>query len=135
MIELEVDNMMKDFEQRLSYQGLKMEQYLNMIGKTEEEMRKEYEPQATDAIKSRLVLEAIINAEKIEASEEEIKAKMEEMAKNYGKKVEELSENENLKKYLEEGIKSEKALEFIVKNAKFVEAKIETKKQTKKSDK
>ena len=135
MIELEVENMMKDFEQRLSYQGLKLEQYLNMIGKTEEEMRKEYEPQAAEAIKSRLVLEAIINAEKIEASEEEIKAKMEEMAKNYGKKVEELSENENLKKYLDEGIKSEKALEFIVKNAKFAEAKKETKKATKKSEK
>ena len=135
MIDLEVDNMLKDFEQRLSYQGLKMDQYLNMIGRTEEEMRKEYEPQATEAIKSRLVLEAIINAEKIEVVEEEIKAKMEEMAKNYGKKVEELSENENLKKYLDEGIRSEKALEFIVKNAKFVEAKKETKKQTKKSDK
>ena len=135
MIELEVDNMMKDFEQRLSYQGLNMEQYLKMIGRTEEEMRKEYEPQATEAIKSRLVLEAIINAEKIEASEEEINAKMEEMANNYGKKLEELSGNENLKKYLNDGIKSEKALEFIVENAKFVEAKKQTKKTTKKSDK
>lgn len=139
MIELEVDNMLKDFEQRLSYQGLKLEQYLKMIGRTEEEMRKEYEPQATEAIKSRLVLEAVINAEKIEASEEEVKAKMEEMANNYGKKVEELSENENLKKYLEDGIKSEKALEFIVKNAKITEkakeAKKEEKKETKKSSK
>ena len=79
MIELEIDNMLKDFEQRLSYQGLNLEQYLKMIGKTEEEMRKEYEPQAIEAIKSRLVLEAIMKAEKIEASEEEIKAKMEEM--------------------------------------------------------
>ena len=132
MIEIEIDNMLKDFEQRLAYQGLNVEQYLKMIGKTEEEMRKEYEPQAIDAIKSRLVLEAIINAEKIEASEDEIKSKMEEMAKNYGKKVEELSENENLKKYLEEGIKSEKALEFIVKNAKFIENKKETNKSSKK---
>ena len=95
-------------------------------------MRKEYEPQAIESIKSRLVLEAIINAEKIEASEDEIKSKMEEMAKNYGKKVEELSENENLKKYLEEGIKSEKALEFIVENAKVIENKKETKKSSKK---
>ena len=132
MIDLEIDNMLKDFEQRLAYQGLNVEQYLKMIGKTEEEMRKEYEPQAIEAIKSRLVLEAVINAEKIEASEDEIKSKMEEMAKNYGKKVEELSENENLKKYLEEGIKSEKALEFIVENAKFIENKKETKKSSKK---
>ena len=132
MIDLEVDNMLKDFEQRLSYQGLNIEQYLKMIGKTEEEMRKEYEPQAIEAIKSRLVLEAIIKAEKIEASEEEVKEKLEEMAKNYGKKVEELSENENLKNYLEEGIKSEKALEFIVENAKYIENKKETKKSSSK---
>ena len=135
MIDLEIDNMLRDFEQRLSYQGLNLEQYLKMVGRTEEEMRKEYEPQAIEAIKSRLVLEAIIKAEKIEASEEEVNAKMEEMAKNYGKKVEELSKNENLKNYLEEGIKSEKALEFIVKNAKHIENKKETKKETKKSSK
>ena len=118
MIDMEIDNMLKDFEQRLSYQGLNIEQYFKMIGKTEEEVRKEYEPQAIEAIKSRLTLEAIIKAEKIEATEEEIKAKIEEMANNYGKKPEELSENENLKEYLKNGIESEKAIEFIVKNAK-----------------
>ena len=132
MIELEIDNMLKDFEQRLAYQGLNLEQYLKMLGKTEEEIRKEYEPQAIEAIKSRLVLEAVIKAEKIEASEEEVKAKMEEMAKSYGKDVEELSKNENLKNYLEDGIKSEKALEFIVENAKVIENKKETKKSSKK---
>ena len=132
MVEFEVENMMKDFEQRLSYQGLNLDQYLKMIGKTEEEMKKEYEPQAIEAIKSRLVLEAIIKAEKIEASEDEIKAKMEEMAKNYGKKVEEISENENLKKYLKEGIESEKALEFIVSNAKFTAKKAEKKAEKRK---
>ena len=138
MVEFEVENMMKDFEQRLSYQGLNLDQYLKMIGKTEEEMKKEYEPQAIEAIKSRLVLEAIIKAEKIEASEDEIKAKMEEMAKNYGKKVEEISENENLKRYLKEGIESEKALEFIVSNAKFTAKKAEKtaeKKETKATSK
>ena len=118
MIDMEVENMLKDFEQRLSYQGLNMEQYLKMLGKTEEEIKKEYEPQATDAIKSRLTLEAIKKAEKIEATEKEIKEKLEEMAKNYGKKVEEINENENLKNYIKEGIESEKTIEFVVKNAK-----------------
>ena len=131
MVEFEVENMMKDFEQRLSYQGLNLDQYLQMMGKSKEDMKKEYEPQAIEAIKSRLVLEAIIKAEKIEASEDEIKAKMEEMAKNYGKKVEEISENENLKKYLKEGIESEKALEFIVSNAKFTAKKAEKKAEKK----
>ncbi len=118
MIEAEIDNTIRDFKQRLSYQGLNFEQYLKMLGKTEEEMRKEYEPQAIEAIKSRLVLEAIIKAEKIKATQKEIDAKMKEMAESYGKKVEELKENENLAKYLKEGIETEKAIEFIVENAK-----------------
>ena len=118
MIDMEVDHMIQDINQRLSYQGLKLDQYLKMIGKTEQEVRKEYEPQAIEAIKSRLTLEAIRKEEKIEASEEEIKEKLEEMAKNYGKKVEEIQDNEDLKNYIKEGIESEKAIDFIVKNAK-----------------
>lgn len=118
MVELETENMLKDIEQRLSYQGMKLEQYLQMLGKTAEEMKKEYEPQALEAIKSRLALEAIIKAEKIEATAEEIDSKIKEMAENYGKKEEEISGNENLRKYIKEGIESEKAIDFIVSNAK-----------------
>ena len=122
MIEMEVDNMVKDMEQRMSYQGLKLEQYLQMLNKTEEEFRKEYEPQAIDAIKSRLALEAIIKAEKIEATEDEVKAKIEEMAKNYGKKPEELLENENIKNYIKQGIENEKAIDLLVENSKVKKA-------------
>ena len=118
MIELETENMLKDIEQRLSYQGMQLEQYLQMLGKTAEEMKKEYEPQATEAIKSRLALEAIIKAEKIEATVEEIDSKIKEMAENYNKKEEEIKENENLRRYIKEGIESEKAIDFIVSNAK-----------------
>ena len=118
MVELETENMLKDIEQRLSYQGMELEQYLQMLGKTAEEMQKEYEPQAIEAIKSRLALEAIIKAEKIEATAEEIDSKIKEMAENYNKKEEEIKENENLRKYIKEGIESEKAIDFIVSNAK-----------------
>lgn len=119
MVELEIDNMLKDIEQRLSYQGLKLDQYLQMMGKTEEDMRKEYEPQAMEAIKSRLTLEAVIKAEKIEATDEEIDEKLKEMAKNYGKENdEEFLKNENVRKYLKEGLASEKAVNFLVENAK-----------------
>ncbi len=119
MIESEIDNMLKDIEQRLSYQGLKLEQYLQMMGKTEEEMKKEYEPQAIDAIKSRLALEAVIKAEKIEATDEEIDEKLKEMAKNYGKENdEEFLKNENVRNYLKQGLASEKAIDFLVENAK-----------------
>ena len=129
MIEMETENMMRDMEQRMSYQGLKMEQYLKMINKTEDEFKKAYEPQAIEAIKSRLGIEAVIKAEKIEANEEEIKAKIEEMAKNYGKEAKELEENENIKNYIKEGIEQEKAIEFLVANSK--EKKAKAKKEVK----
>ena len=119
MIEMEIDNMLKDIEQRLSYQGLKLEQYLQMMGKSQEDMRKEYEPQAIEGIKSRLALEAVIKAEKIEATDKEIDEKMKEMAKSYGKENdEEFLKNENVRKYIKEGLESEKAIDFLVKNAK-----------------
>lgn len=119
MIEMEIDNMLKEFEQRLSYQGLKLEQYFQMMGKTEEEIRKEYEPQAIEGIKSRLALEAVIKAEKIEATDKDIDEKMKEMAKNYGKENdEEFLKNENVRNYIKQGIESEKAINFLVENAK-----------------
>ena len=125
MIEAEVDNMVKDMEQRMSYQGLKLEQYLKMLNKTEADFRKEFEPQAIEAIKSRLALEAIIKNEKIEASEREVKDKLEEMAKNYGKTAEELEKNDNIKEYIKQGIENEKAIEYLVQNAKEVAKKKE----------
>ena len=125
MVEVEIDNMVKDMEKRMSYQGLKLEQYLKMLNKTEADFRKEFEPQAIEAIKSRLALEAIIKNEKIEASEREVKDKLEEMAKNYGKTAEELEKNDNIKEYIKQGIENEKAIEFLVQNAKEVAKKKE----------
>ncbi len=118
MIETETDNMIRDIEQRLMYQGLNLTQYLQMMQKTEADMRKEFEEQATQNVKTKLVLEAIIKAEKIEASEDEIKAKAEEMAKNYGRDAEEMLKNDALKVYIADTLKTEKAVDFIVKNAK-----------------
>ncbi len=118
MIETEIDNMVKDVEARLSYQGLKLDQYLHMMNKTEEDFRKEYEEQAQKSVKSRLVLEAIVKDAEIEVSDEELNEKIKEMATNYGKKEEELMQNENLKEYLSNNMKIEKAIKFVVDNAK-----------------
>ena len=124
MIETETENMLKEVEQRLSYQGLKLDQYLQMMGKTKEEMEKEYEPQAIDAIKSRLAIEAIIKEEKIEATDKEVEEKLKEMAKNYGKENDEqFLKNENVKKYLKEALANEKTIDFLVENAKFKKEK------------
>ena len=118
MVDTEIDNMLKDIETRLSYQGLNMKQYLQMIGKTEEDMRKEYEEQAKKSVKSRLVLEAIVNAEKLEATDEEVAEKVKEMAENYGRKAEDLMNNEHLINYIKDSMKAEKAIKFVVENAK-----------------
>ena len=118
MVETETDNMIRDIEQRLQYQGLNFAGYLQMMGKTEADMRKEMEEQAQRQVKTKLVLEAIVAAEKIEASDDEVKAKLEEMATTYGRDVKELEQNESLKLYISESVKTEKAISFIVENAK-----------------
>ena len=118
MIETEIDAMIRDLEQQLSYQGISLDQYLHMINKTRKEIEDSYKEQAEKNVKSRLVLEAIIKEEKIDATEEEVSAKVKEMATNYGRKEEELNKNEALKEYIANTIKTEKAIDLIVKNAK-----------------
>ncbi len=118
MIEMEIDNAVRDIETRLSYQGMKLEQYLQMMGKTMSEFRKEYEEQAQKSVKTRLVLEAVAQDAKIEVTEEEINAKLKEMAEKYNKKEDELKDNEQLKNYIKENLKAEKTVNYIVENAK-----------------
>ena len=95
-----------------------MEQYLQMMGKTMEEFRKENEEQAKVSVKTRLTLEAIVKAENIEASEEEINVKVEEMSAMYGKTAEELKANEQFVTYIKDSLKNEAVVKFILDNAK-----------------
>ena len=118
MIETEIDAMIRDLEQQLSYQGISLDQYLHIMNKTRKEIEDNYKEQAEKNVKSRLILEEIIKEEKLEASEEEISEKIKEMASNYGKKEDDLNKNEALKEYLANSIKTEKAIELIIKNAK-----------------
>ena len=118
MIETEVDNMMKDIEQRLMYQGLTLNEYTELTGKKETDIRKDFEEQANKNVKYRLVLEAVVKAENIDVDDKELEDRLKEMAKNYGQKEEELLNNENVKKYTRDNMKVEKAIEFLVKNAK-----------------
>ena len=118
MVEVEIDNIIRDMESRLSYQGMKIEQYLQMIGKTMQEFRKENEESAKNSIKTRLTLEAIIKEENIEASEEEVENKLKEMSEMYGKKEDELKLNEQFMNYIKDSLKNQAVVEFIIKNAK-----------------
>ena len=118
MIETEIDNMVRDIETRLSYQGMQLDQYLEMMGKSMEDFRKEYEEQAKTSVKTRLTLEAIEKAEKIEPSDEEVDKKLKEMAAMYGKKEDELALNEQFMNYIKDSLKGEAVIKFIVDNAK-----------------
>ena len=119
MIETEVDNMVKDVEQRLQYQGLTLEQYYTLSGKPEAVMRDEMKETAEKNVKSRLVIEAIIKAEDIKPEDKEVEEKLKEMAKNYNKTEEEMLQNTYLKDYISENMKVEKAVQLIIDNAKF----------------
>lgn len=118
MIELEIDRMAQDIETRLSYQGMKLEQYLQMMNKTMEDFRNENKEQAERTVKSRLVLEAVQKAENIEVTDEEIAEKIKEMAETYGRKEEEVKDNPELVKYVGENLKAEKTVKFLVDSAK-----------------
>ena len=141
MVELELDNMEEDMNRRLSYQGINFDQYLQMLGRTKADFRRESEEPAKDSIKMRLVLEAICKDAKIEATDAEVDAKVAELAESYGRKVDELKNNEDLMGHIKQNVVSEKAIALIVDNAKVKtvapEAKTEkksTKKSTKKSE-
>ena len=118
MIEMEIDHMAQDIETRLSYQGMKLEQYLQMMNKTMEDFRNENKEQAENSIKSRLVLEAVGKEAAIEVTDEEVSSKIKEMAENYGRKEEDVKNNPELVKYVTDNLKVEKTINFLVENAK-----------------
>ena len=93
LIANQVDRMVQEMEYRMSYQGLKLADYLKYLGKTMEEYRKEYEPQAKEIVKSQLVIEKVISEEKIEATDEDVEARIAEMAKAQGKPAPDVKKN------------------------------------------
>lgn len=95
MIENQIDRMVQEMEYRLSYQGLKLADYLKYIGKSMEDFRKDYKDQATDYVKSQLVIEAIIEKEEIAATDEEVEKRVEEMATAQGKPVPDVKKHMN----------------------------------------
>ncbi|MBE6154210.1 MAG: trigger factor [Firmicutes bacterium] len=90
IISEEVHRMIHQFEEQLSMQGIKLEDYAAITGMTHEKLHEQMEPEATKRVKYRYLLEAIADAEKIDFTEEEVNKKAEEMATNYGITVEEL---------------------------------------------
>jgi trigger factor len=116
MVETQVNRMAQDFAQRLQAQGLSLDQYFQYTGTTADSLVNEMKPEALKRIKSRLVLEAVVKAENIEVSEEEVQAELEKMASQYGMEVEQIKNfmGENETKQIKEDLAVTKAVELIV---------------------
>ena len=122
MIKYNQERIVNEMSQRMMYQGLQMEQYLQLMGTTKEEFLERVKPDAIARIKTSLVLEAVAAAENIVVSDDDVDAEIQDMAAQYQMKPEELKdmigapELENIKK----DIASRKALEFLGENCKEV---------------
>lgn len=116
------ERMRDEFAQSLQYQGINLEQYMQICNVTEESLMERMKPDAEKRIKSRLVLEAIAEAENIEATDDEVHEELETMAKQYQMDVKDIesfmgeAEKDNIKK----DIAVKKAVKVIVDNAKEV---------------
>ncbi len=117
MIEGQIDRMVQEMEYRMSYQGLKLEDYLKYIGKSVEEYRNDFRAQATDIVKSQLVIEKIIDLEKIEATEEDVQERVDEMAKAQNKPAPDVKKNINARQldYIKNEIIIKKLFELLKK--------------------
>ncbi len=122
MIETQQRQMLDEFAQRIQMQGLSMEQYMQFTGLNPQAMLEQVKPQALKRIQSRLVLEAVVAAENITASDEDYQKETERMAEVYQMEIDKvkemLEENESAKKQLMQDLAITKAVEFVTENAK-----------------
>ena len=132
MIETQQRQLLENFAQRIQAQGITLEQYMQFTGLTAQTMMEQLKPEALKRIQSRLVLEAVAAAEKMEATEEDFEAEVKSMAEAYQMEADKVKEllGEQGAKQVKEDICVRKAADFIVDNAK--EAKAAAKKTTKK---
>ena len=121
MVSKEIDDMMKDLEGRLKYQGLSLDQYMEFTGNTTEKMRDFMKENAERKVKADLVLEAVSKAEEIKATEEQLNARALELGKIYGPKDPEKMAKilvKSQKNMIEKDIIIENTLKFIKENCK-----------------
>ena len=123
MIEDEIDIMIRELKLRMMYQGLKYEDYLKYTGQTEDQVKEMYRSEAKNRVKMQLVLDAIIKAENIDVTEEEVEKATAEEAERSGRELEEFKKglNDRQKEYLRDNAKIRKAVDMIVETAQVEE--------------
>ena len=124
MVDTQAENMVDNYAQQLAYQGLALEQYLQFTGMTVEAFKDQLKPQALKNIQSRLVLEAVIKAEGIEATEEDIQAEVTKMKEQYNMSDEDMEKylTDEFKKQIADDLAAQKAVDFVTDAAVEVEA-------------
>ena len=119
MVEDQIDNMLRDMEMRMAYQGMKLDDYFKYTGQTREQVRDMYRDSARERVLTQLVLEAVKKAENIEATEEEIDAEMGKYAEQNKKSLEEFKKmlTDGDKEYFAEAAAMQKTVDFLKANA------------------
>lgn len=120
MIETQQRQMIDEFAQQLSMQGLSLDQYFMFTGMNRDMMMEQTKPRAEKKIKARLVLEAVADAEKMEVTEEEYENELKDMAESYRMEIDKLKDilMEADEKMIKKDIRIKKAIDFVVANAK-----------------
>ena len=119
MVEDQIDEMTQEFDQQLRYQGLDLQKYFEYVQKDPKEFRNELREDAHKKVRTRLVVEAVADAEKLEASDEDIEAELKAMADQYKMEVDRLKGMLKPENYgmIEQDIKMRKAVDFMFENA------------------
>ena len=115
LIENQIDRMVQEMSYRMSYQGLKLEDYLKYLGKSMEEYRGEFKEQAEKSVRSQLVIDKVLETEKIEATDEEVEERVKEMAESQGKEVPDIKKNMGARQldYIKSDIVIKKLFNFL----------------------
>jgi len=123
MVSNEVDRMMQDFAGRLQQQGLNLELYFQFSGQDEAALKGQMKEEAEGQVRTSLVLEAIAEAEKLEATEEDVEAELAKMASMYNMEVDAIKKALGNLDAIKGDLQIKKAIDFLVENSKTVEAK------------
>jgi trigger factor len=118
LIEREIDNMVSDGAGMAARMGMSYDDYLKAAGKTEDELRKEYRPDAEKRVKATLILESIAKAENIQATPADIQSELQALAQQYGQPVDRIRQalGSNVLSLMD-GIVRNKTVDFLVDNA------------------
>jgi len=126
MIENQVDVMLEQFQERLLYQGVSLEQYLEMTGATVEDLKEEYRPQAERIVRNNLVLEKVAEQYNIKVTDEDFEQQMNKVAGDFGMNVDEVKKRvAGSRARIERGILLDKAVEYLVEKAVVLDKPVE----------